>query len=112
MPEKTRANGWCKHDGSDTSPVPLTAMVQVETWTPMEVECLASEIHWEFVKFYRVTHTGDIKMEQSLFTLRTKARTYYPESKFMQVQWIRQTHDLLKSGKHILLTGSYKNGRG
>lgn len=47
-------NGWFKHDGSATCPVPLDTMVTIETWTPDNPMKKASDVNWSCVKFYRV----------------------------------------------------------
>jgi len=38
-----------------------------------------------------------------------RAAELYPQSFYMQMQWIKQTKYLIETGKHILLRGKYPN---
>jgi hypothetical protein len=47
-------------------------------------------------------------MTISIWTLRHKAREFYPTSRHMRHQWLHQTVELLRNDRHLLQTGTFK----
>lgn len=47
-------------------------------------------------------------MTLSIWSMRRKAREFYPTSRHMRHQWLRQSVELLSNEKHLLQTGSFK----
>lgn len=46
---------WIKHNQSKTSPVPLTSLVEIETYASIAKDKFyAFNIDWSLVKFYKV----------------------------------------------------------
>jgi hypothetical protein len=43
-----------------------------------------------------------------LWQLKTKAKTFYPESFHMQKQWLRTSVYLYTTGRHAVLTGGWR----
>lgn len=53
-------SSWKKHDGSKVCPEDEWSVIEVETYTACSFQAFASDLEWEYVKFYRVVEdTGE-----------------------------------------------------